>query len=215
MKPLIYKITNKINNKAYIGKTEIGLKARWKRHKNNARYTNDRKLYRAINKYGSDSFLIEILEYCNVDILNDREIYYIKLYDTFKHGYNMTLGGDGGKYEPSQETKEKISRSNTGRKHTKQAKEKISKAKKGRPNNLICGNKNGFFGKKHSEEFLKYTFESQAKKYEITYEDGSKEIIIGLNKTCLERKWSQGCLARIRKGIQKKPYKGIISICIL
>ena len=74
----IYKIENNINNKIYIGKTEKYL---------------TRALYKAINKYGVENFTFTVIEETN-DCEN-REKYYIALYDTFKNGYNETLGGDG------------------------------------------------------------------------------------------------------------------------
>lgn len=95
----IYKITNNINGKMYIGKTEkINPKGRWKEHLRDARNPNrnHRALYRAINKYGSDNFSFEIIE----ETLSpeEREIYYIAHYNTYHNGYNETLGGDGASY---------------------------------------------------------------------------------------------------------------------
>ena len=94
----IYKITNKINNKCYIGKTELTPEIRWKRHLNTWKKGKDRPLYRAFNKYGIDNFILEILEENDNNLLSEREIYYIELYDSFKNGYNSTKGGDGKSY---------------------------------------------------------------------------------------------------------------------
>lgn len=94
MKGLIYKITNKVNNKSYIGQTRQGIQFRWNQHtskKDNTYFHN------AIQKYGKDNFEIEILEECDVEVLNEREIFYIAKFDTFKNGYNLTIGGDGNK----------------------------------------------------------------------------------------------------------------------
>lgn len=55
----------------------------------------DRKLYRAFNRYGIQNFSIEQIEECDNSLLNEREVYWIKYYDSFNNGYNMTLGGDG------------------------------------------------------------------------------------------------------------------------
>lgn len=96
----IYKIQNKINNKIYIGKTELNdpLK-RFNEHikasKRNS--INNRPLYKAINKYGINNFSFEVIE--ETDTPNEREIYYIDKYKSYgKSGYNATLGGDGKKY---------------------------------------------------------------------------------------------------------------------
>lgn len=51
----------------------------------------------ALSKYGIDNFIFEILEECNSKDLNKQEIYWISYYDTYKNGYNMTLGGDGNR----------------------------------------------------------------------------------------------------------------------
>lgn len=95
---LIYKITNKINNKIYIGKTVQPLKTRWKQHLADSKKTskNHNKLYRAMNKYGQENFIIEVIEdNIPIELLNEKEKFYIKLFNSFYEGYNLTFGGDG------------------------------------------------------------------------------------------------------------------------
>ena len=93
---LIYKITNNINNKIYIGKTTNNLEYRWKEHIKDSKYNTNNKFYNAINKYGAENFTPSVIE-DNIDneLLNDKECYYIELFDSFKNGYNSTLGGEG------------------------------------------------------------------------------------------------------------------------
>lgn len=95
----IYKITNLINNKCYIGKTDIHtIQERFKEHiKDSKRYT-DRPLYRAFNKYGIENFTIEEIEKCDIKDSCNREKYWIEYYGSFKNGYNATIGGDGKAY---------------------------------------------------------------------------------------------------------------------
>lgn len=95
--PYIYKITNKINGKVYIGKTLNSIQKRWKEHliDSKKRKCEKRPLYSAINKYGEKNFEIEQIEECSHDILNERECYWIEYYGSFKNGYNATIGGDG------------------------------------------------------------------------------------------------------------------------
>ena len=98
--PYIYKITNKINNKAYIGKTLSTTDKRWKQHciDSKKRRYEKRPLYSAMNKYGIDCFLIETIEECDENVLSQREKYWIEYYGSFKNGYNATIGGDGKQY---------------------------------------------------------------------------------------------------------------------
>lgn len=95
----IYVITNNLNNKQYVGKTNFSIEKRWKEHQRDSlkNRCEKRPLYNAINKYGVESFIIEELEKCSPDIAEQREQYWIEQLDTYKNGYNATLGGDGAK----------------------------------------------------------------------------------------------------------------------
>jgi len=154
---IIYKTTNLINNKFYIGKDS----------KNNEEYLGSGILLtKAIKKYGKCNFKKEIIEVCeSIDHMNQREKYWISFYDSKnkKIGYNIAEGGDGGKTQEiswnkgkkkedmesikitgeknsialkgkkqSIETIDKRRRSHNGRKLTELQKEKISKSLKGR-----------------------------------------------------------------------------------
>lgn len=93
----IYKITNKINNNAYIG-LSINIEKRWKAHiersKNEFNKEYNKVLYKAFRKYGIENFSFEILEKCSKEELKEKEIYWIEYYNTYKKGYNATPGGD-------------------------------------------------------------------------------------------------------------------------
>ena len=93
----IYLITNKINNKKYVGKTTKSIKERWEEHLKDSKKEKCeiRPLYRAIRKYGIENFTIEEIEKCNIISLSEKEQYWIKYYNTYEDGYNATLGGDG------------------------------------------------------------------------------------------------------------------------
>ena len=103
----IYKITNMINGKSYIGQS-TDINRRWKREKDDSINTNshsyDYPLMKAFRKYGIDNFNFEIIEECKIEELNQREMYWIEFYNTFFKGYNQTLGGDTTLRQP----KEKI-----------------------------------------------------------------------------------------------------------
>jgi group I intron endonuclease len=97
--PYIYKIINQINGKIYIGKTNRSIKERWDDHCSDRLRFPDRILYRAMNKYGIESFTISVVEEVDTDnIACERERYWIETLGTFKNGYNATLGGDGKTY---------------------------------------------------------------------------------------------------------------------
>lgn len=94
MKGKLYLITNKVNGKQYVGKTYRTLEARFAQHVSEAK-RETRPICAAIAKYGSRSFLIELLSEHEEDELEAAEEAAISLYDTYNRGYNATLGGDG------------------------------------------------------------------------------------------------------------------------
>ena len=96
----IYKITNDINAKVYVGKTLGSIEKRWKEHLKACKKSKNEKLplYAAMRKYGTEHFKITLIEECHKDIVSDREIYWIEYFGSFKSGYNATAGGDGKPY---------------------------------------------------------------------------------------------------------------------
>lgn len=109
----IYKIENLINGKVYIGKS-INIEDRWKKHHYKPFYPQGNQynsaIYRAIRKYGLDYFSFEILEECNQNELDEKEIYWIAKYDAHnkEKGYNLTDGGEGMSGAEVKLTKEQI-----------------------------------------------------------------------------------------------------------
>lgn len=89
----IYKITNKINNKSYIGLSS-DIERRFVEHRRRKDGRN-KVLYRAFTLYGLENFEFSIIELCNATQLPEREKYWIAYYDTYNNGYNETLGGEG------------------------------------------------------------------------------------------------------------------------
>lgn len=127
---IIYKITNTINNKIYIGQSSLTLKQRVNRHLHQSNKNNPKmKICRAIKKYGFSNFKFEIIEdgIFNSILLNEREIYWISLLKSNNKelGYNTLPGGRHAS----------ISKNNPGmsnKKHTEESKDKIRKAFKGK-----------------------------------------------------------------------------------
>lgn len=93
MRMLIYKITNDINDKIYIGQTTRSLEIRKQQHLNSV-YKLNTHLYCAMRKYGVEHFKFEIICTANsIDELNELEEYYIRKYNSVNCGYNMSYGG--------------------------------------------------------------------------------------------------------------------------
>lgn len=95
----IYKITNKVNGKMYIGQTKTSIEERMRKHYSDAKWEKGvTGVDAAIRKYGEDNFQVDIICECDNEELNDLEVFYIEKYDTFNtpKGYNLTPGGQSG-----------------------------------------------------------------------------------------------------------------------
>lgn len=156
----IYKATNTINGKCY-----IGFDSNWPFRLNNHKKTpNKTKFHNAIRKHGWESFEWEIL-YQSMDghhCLKEMESYFIREYNSFNNGYNMTLGGEG----------------TIGYKHTTETKKKISK----------FGSENPFYGKHHSNETKKILKEKsktnfKGKQHTLKYKEMMKNNQTGSNNS--------------------------------
>ena len=132
----IYKVTNLINNKIYIGKTQATIKTRRNSHKTAARKKDKNDyfyIHRAMNKYGFENFKIEPIALCDANFeASKTEKLFIKILKTRDRsiGYNLTDGGDGA----------------NGVKISDESKKKMSIAKQG----MFLGKDNPFYGKKHN-----------------------------------------------------------------
>lgn len=128
---IIYKITNKLTGRSYVGQTVGSLGKRWSQHTTS---TKNCPMYNAFRKYGRDNFTIETL--CSAldpSYLNELEQFFIKYFNTLSpHGYNLTSGGDSA-FTRSEESREKQRMAMTGRTPSTQTRIKISKTLTGRP----------------------------------------------------------------------------------
>ena len=184
----IYKVTNKINGKAY-----IGFDSKWPSRKAvhiceaTTRKNKTYPLYRAIQKYGLQNFDWEVL-YRGEDreyTLNVQENKMIIEHNThFRdgHGYNMTYGGEGAfGWVPSEETKRKISESKKGK----------SSWNKGKPSPWTIERNRLGKGKKQPK---------LCKKYIVTDPQGKKQEITGLVEFCKTHNLNPGCMSSVAKG---------------
>ena len=130
----IYKITNTVNEKVYIG-SSVNINIRWRQHlstlKNNKHHSV--KLQNSVNKYGLDNFKFDVIEECAKDMLLQREQYYLELFNSFNDGYNCSMNSTNPML---------------GRKHSEVTKKLMSK--------LNSGKNHPSYGKKHTEEYKRY-----------------------------------------------------------
>ena len=90
----IYKITNQVTKECYIGQS-VDISKRWKDHAKCGLGIDTpagNKLYKAMQTYGIWNFSWEVLEQCSKDLLDEKEKYYIELYDSYNFGYNSNTG---------------------------------------------------------------------------------------------------------------------------
>lgn len=134
----VYLITNKVNGKVYVGQTTRFLKNRLRNHISHAyahlsgKYKGqDTPLFRAIRKYGKESFIIDVICSCSskeeLDLMEDLYIAILGGMDK-RTGYNVRRGGSNGKM--SEEVKLFCGSTHLGRKHTSEARQKMSVAMK-------------------------------------------------------------------------------------
>jgi len=140
----IYKISNKVNDKIYIGQTWKSIHDRFKSHKQ-ITYKGCVKLHAAFNKYGRNNFTIELLTLCGTQESADYwEDYFIHKHNTILNGYNCIRGGKPSQFEKKKKTdytkgkvfsethRKNISLSRKGLKLSKEHKEKIGASRKGK-----------------------------------------------------------------------------------
>lgn len=206
---IIYCIHNLSTGKKYIGQTIEKIQRRVLRH---FRTINETKISRAIQKYGKCDFVYGIVEEIeDINLLDEREKYWIKYYSSVDNGFNIKEGGKSARgYKQSQSSIEKRRQKLLGRPLSEEHKQKLSKAHKGKVLSKETVDKMISYrtGKKLTKDCKEKISISHSKKtYELKHIDGSVLVIKNLAKFCRENKFSQSYFTRILKG-KGKTYKG-------
>jgi hypothetical protein len=203
---VIYKITNIINNKIYIGQDK----------NNRVNYLGSGDLIKlSIKKYGKENFTKEILRICeSQDELNYYEKHYISSYNSTDKtvGYNISFGGTNGTMfnrQHSYETKQKMSVSHLGKEKSDKHKENISKSLTGKKmsdeTKQKMSNSNLYIGKQKgglSEETkLKISKSKTGKKMTDEVKKKMSESRIGVNNGFYGKKHSEAFMKTKRKSI--------------
>lgn len=193
-KYIVYKHTNKINGKIYIGITSQKPNKRWQ---NGYGYKDNQHFYRAIQKYGWDNFEHEILyEDLEEEIALSKERELIELYHSNDPnlGYNKDNGGAMGRMTP--EAIEKVRQWHLGRKLSEETKKKISEKRKGK----YVGENSGMYGKHHTEETKRKLSESAKARTGWKHSEETKKKIGAKHKGKIVSQETREKLSKARTG---------------
>ncbi len=192
------------SGKSYIGQTKFLLENRKVIHRAHAQYLLKKRshFYNAIRKYGFDSFVWEIIfSGIPLEHLDWYEIWTIQLFDSFKKGYNSTIGGSG----------------NRGFRHKDSTKKKMSEMAKQRPNIGLMSPWTAARRRKISDKLLGKPKTREHKKnisrglckytYQVIFPDGFIEYTDNLNKYCRGHNLNSGHMYQVARG-KKAHYKG-------
>jgi group I intron endonuclease len=217
---IIYKSTNKITGKIYIGQTTHTLDKRIKGHIKESKIESNRPFMLSINKYGEDNFIFETIDSAdNLDELNNKEIYWIDFYNSISpNGYNVTGGGQGKKMKTTKELSRIISeglKNSEKWQETKNSEEYIKKRKE----YFIGWNKGKKFSQEHKEKIWEKNKErilefnkSTSKKWIVIDENNNIVRIIGKEDYFNKLGMDTGVVSRmsqsLNQGNNRKRYNG-------
>ena len=173
----IYKITNQINGKIYIGKHSTN-------NLDDGYMGSGILICKAEKKYGLENFTKEYLAFCDTEEkLNWFEKFYIKKYKAREVGYNLTDGGDGHLgFIMSEETKQKLSEANKGKTLSEETKQKLRKPKTEETKQKLSEAKKGkTFSEEHKQKL------SEAKKGKTLSEEHKRKLSEVTKKRLVEK----------------------------
>ncbi len=206
---IIYCIHSLSTGKKYIGQTIEKMQRRVLRH---FRTINETKISRAIQKYSKYDFVYGVVEEIeDKNLLDEREQYWIKYYDSIDNGFNIKEGGKCARgFKQSKSSIEKRRKKLIGRPLSEEHKQKLSKAHKGKVLSRETVDKMIAYrtGRKLTKSCKEKISQSHSKNtYELKKEDGTILVIKNLAKFCRDNNFSQSYFSRILRG-ERKTYKG-------
>ena len=165
---VIYEFVNKINGKIYVGQAK-DFKSRLRCHKYHTKSNKKNSpFYAALRKYGWDNFSINIIEECAIEMLNEKEEYWInEKKSLYPNGYNLMKGGN--QYEMSEDTKKKISNLRKGIKFSPEHIENLKKSH--------LGNKLSDETKKKLSEINKGRIHSEETRIKLRYSNPNRKEV--------------------------------------
>lgn len=195
---IVYIFTNRINGKQYVGKTIQRFKRRLGQHLSVAKNFGDNSIFhKAIRKYGIDMFDVKQIKIPKLKLLAYEKYMIAKLNTKAPNGYNLTDGGEGTNGRVcSKTTRNKISKSQLGKKLSNEHKRKISKGNKGkfvttttrrRMSKANTGKNNSCYGLFGGDN-------PTSKEYIITTPEGEEIFVKGIKKFC--RDWKRDKLSK-------------------
>lgn len=226
---IIYMAKNKVNNKIYIGQTIKTLEQRKAQHIATALSGNGFRFHNAIRRYGIDNFVWSIVEEVNdINKLSEREIYWIRFYDSYNTGYNSTIGDLNPMHtEETKQYHDEIMRSEEVRnKISKSMKKRIADGNffneqhRKRISEKLKGNQH-FLGHKRTPEAIQKTAEGTRKKV-VCYDFNTGVLIKEFNSVksaaqwfyedrCTDLKRWENLMNVIKQSdVQNKPTRGLI-----
>lgn len=172
---LVYKLTNTVNGKVYIGITSRTLAARWKEHVERARQgSRNSRIHVAMRKYGNEAFTREVIAVASSDAeVRQMERDQIQAHNSFERGYNANLGGHG-LLEYSAEIRAKIGAAQKGKVISVESRQKMSAAKLGQS---VCAENFGDHTKKGAEN-------PRARRFKFRLPDGTELVVTGMRAFC-------------------------------
>lgn len=200
---IVYIVKNLNNGKIYIGQTTESLEKRKRKHYTSSKIGSTFIFHKALRKYKKSNFEWKKIYKCySAEELNEKEEYYINFYNSWfgnYKGYNMSLGGRGQNgYKHSKETLKKLSGKNhwtTKKSFSEEHKRKISES--------IKGEKNPFYGKKHTKEnkvkqgLKNIGNQYRAKRFIAIDPNGNKKEYFNISNFCRNMKMRRGSVKNV------------------